>query len=139
MKNNKRFFAFLLAFLLLIMFYFSDTIHFISWKYNLNLYRILFFMKEKPFLENDDFARGVSIFTYSFSKLTIIILIVMIIIMVWEHTKKNLTKLKTAIYLFLFIIALVMTIIIFQYDRLIDFYNSPSIDIPWNYRNILWP
>lgn len=136
MKKKLLLKIFILVFFLYLCLYFTDTIHYISWKYEVNLYKVLFFLKEKPFLKNEDFIEDVSIFTSKFPKLTIVLLAIMKGIVIIEYVKKNLTKSKIVIYSTALFITLLLTIIIYQYSELINFYNSPSNDLPWNYRNI---
>lgn len=118
--------------------YFSDFVHFISWKYEINLYKVMFFLKEKPYKEDDGFIYGVSVFTEKLFYIAIASAVGMIIMTVVGFKITQLTLPQKAGYIIGIILAALVAFIILKYHDLCLFYDSPVDDLPWDYREIVF-
>ena len=118
-----------------VVLFFPDLILYISWKNEVNLYKYCFFFKAKSFLNPEDFIDSATVIILSWYWVAYILFLVILLLSVIDYIKiKN--KASIIFGLLMLVISLFIMYTAYQHHKTIEFYLSPTNDLPWNYREI---
>ena len=124
-----------LCFIIDLILFFPDLILYISWKNEVNLYKYFPFLKDKSFLNPEDFIDSATGIILSWYWVAYILFLVILLLSIIDFIK---IKSKASIISGLLMLAISFFIMYtaYRHHSIIEFYFSPSNDLPWNYREI---
>ena len=123
------------AFIIQCVLFFPDFILYLSWKNEKNFYRIIPFLKEKSYINPEDFLNSATIMVINWHQISLILFLLIFIISIIDVIKNK--SIANIIFNISFeIISFIIMIVIFKHYRIIDFYFDPVNDLPWDYRKI---
>ncbi len=113
--------------------FFPDLILYVSWKNGVNFYKYFPFLKYKSFLNSEDFIDSATVIILNWYWVAYILFFVILLLSVIDIIK---IKSKASIILGLLMLAISFFILytVYRHHSIIEFYFSPSNDLPWNYR-----
>lgn len=115
--------------------FFPDLILYISWKNEVNCYKFFPFLKDKDFLNSEDFIDSATVIILNWYWVAYILFVAILLLSVIDIIKKK-SKSSIIFGLLMLTISFFILYVVYQYHGIIEFYYSPTNDLPWNYREI---
>lgn len=135
MKKYLSKFLSITAFIIQCTLFLPDFILYLSWKNEKNFYKIIPFLKEKSYINPEDFLNSATIMVINWHHISLILFLLIFITIIIDIIKNK--ALANIIFnISLLILSFIIMIIIFKHHKIINFYFDPANDLPWDYRNI---
>lgn len=118
-----------------IILFFPDLILYLSWKNEVNYYKLFPFLKGKDFLNSEDFIDSATVIILNWYWVAYILFLAILLLSVIDIIKKK-TKSSIIFGGLMLTISFFIMYVVYRHHSIIEFYYSPTNDLPWNYREI---